>query len=88
MVLKKEKKEEIIKKFAQGKADTGSAEVQIALLTERINTLAEHLKKNKKDNHSRHGLLLLVSHRKKLVTYLQRKDAKRYENLAVSLGLR
>lgn len=88
MVLKKEKKEEIIKKFAQGKEDTGSPEVQIALLTERINTLAEHLKKNKKDNHSRHGLLLLVSHRKKLVTYLQRQDAKRYRQLAASLGLR
>ena len=88
MVLKKEKKEEIIKKFAQGQADTGSPEVQIALLTERINTLSEHLKINKKDNHSRHGLLLLVSHRKKLVGYLQRESAKRYETLAATLGLR
>jgi small subunit ribosomal protein S15 len=88
MVLKREEKEEIIKKYAQGKADTGSPEVQVALLTKRINQLVEHLKSNKKDNHSRRGLLLIVSHRKKLLAYLKKKDLKRYENLAASLGLR
>lgn len=88
MVLKKEKKEELIQKFGQHKGDTGSPEVQVALLSERINRLVEHLKKNKKDNHSRRGLLMLVSQRKKLLNYLQRKDLRRYESLVASLGLR
>lgn len=88
MVLKKEKKEQIMKKHAQGKGDTGSPEVQVALLTERINQLVDHLKKNKKDNHSRRGLLMLVGQRKKLLNYLQSKDTGRYENLVASLGLR
>lgn len=88
MVLKKEKKEGIMKKYAQGKRDTGSPEVQVALLTERINQLVEHLKKNKKDNHSRRGLLMLVGQRKKLLNYLQSKDTGRYKNLVASLGLR
>lgn len=77
-----------MKKYAQGKADTGSPEVQVALLTERINSLVEHLKKNKKDNHSRRGLLMLVGQRKKLLNYLEGKDVKRYEGLVASLRLR
>lgn len=88
MVLKKELKEQISKKFGQGKRDTGSPEVQVALLTERINQLVDHLKKNKKDNHSRRGLLMLVGQRKKLLLYLQGKDGGRYKNLVASLGLR
>jgi small subunit ribosomal protein S15 len=88
MVLNKDKKEEIINKFSQGKGDTGSPEVQVALLTERINSLVEHLKKNKKDNHSRRGLLMLVGQRKKLLKYLQGKDESRFQKLSASLGLR
>ena len=88
MVLKKGKKEEVMKKFEQHAGDTGSPEVQVALITERINQLVEHLKKNKKDNHSRRGLLMLVGQRKKLLNYLERKDVKRFENLVASLGLR
>jgi small subunit ribosomal protein S15 len=88
MVLKKEKKIEIIEKFKRHPSDTGSPEVQIALLTERINQLVEHLKKNKKDHHSRRGLLMLVGQRKRLLNYLQRLDIKRYEELTSSLGLK
>ena len=88
MVMKKEKKQAVIKKYAQGKADTGSPEVQVALLTERINSLVEHLKRNKKDNHSRRGLLMLVGQRKKLLNYLEGRDVKRYEDLVASLRLR
>ena len=88
MVLKKEKKGQIMKKYAQGKGDTGSPEVQVALLTERINQLVEHLKKNKKDNHSRRGLLILVGQRKKLLNYLQGEDQSRFQKLSESLGLR
>jgi len=88
MVLKKEKKEAIMKKYARNKGDTGSSEVQVALLTERINQLVEHLKKNKKDNHSRRGLLMLVGQRKKLLNYLQGEDESRFQKLSESLGLR
>jgi len=88
MVLKKEKKEQVIKKYEVHKSDTGSPEVQVALLTERINQLVEHLKKNKKDNHSRRGLLMLVGQRKKLLMYLQRKDMRRFESLTSNLGIR
>ncbi len=77
-----------MKKFEQHPGDTGSPEVQVALLTERINQLVDHLKRNKKDNHSRRGLLMLVGQRKKLLNYLQRKDVKRFENLVASLGIR
>lgn len=77
-----------MKKYAQGKGDTGSPEVQVALLTERINQLVEHLKKNKKDNHSRRGLLILVGQRKKLLNYLQGEDEPRFKKLSESLGLR
>ena len=87
MPLQKEKKTEIITKLKINEADTGSPEVQIGLLTERINQLVGHLKKNKKDHHSRRGLLMLVGQRKRLLTYLQRKDAKRFEELTSSLDL-
>ena len=77
-----------MQKYKQRDGDTGSPEVQVALLTERINQLVEHLKKNKKDNHSRRGLLILVGQRKKLLNYLERKDMGRYKNLMASLKLR
>lgn len=88
MPLSKVKKEEIIKKYSKSNGDTGSPEVQVALLTERINQLVDHLKKNKKDNHSRRGLLMLVGQRKKLLMYLQGKDVSRFQKLSASLGLR
>jgi len=88
MPLKKEEKGKIIKTFKQHAGDTGSSEVQIALLTERINQLVGHLKKNQKDNHSRHGLLMLVSQRKKLLKYLIRRDNKSYKKLIGNLGIR
>ncbi|HDI82671.1 30S ribosomal protein S15 [candidate division WOR-3 bacterium] len=88
MVLDKEKKAEIIEKFKRGEKDTGSPEVQIALLTERINYLTEHMKKHKKDHHSKLGLLKLVSRRRRLLAYLRRKDFERYRKLIKELGLR
>jgi len=88
MVLTKENKEEVIKKYGRKNKDSGSPEVQVALLTERINSLVNHLKTNTKDNHSRRGLLILVSQRKKLLMYLQGKDVIRYQSLIQSLGLR
>lgn len=80
-------KQDIIQKFAQGQGDTGSPEVQIALLTEKINKLAPHLKEHKKDNHSRRGLISMVSKRRRLLYYLQKKDLKRYQALIKKLGL-
>ncbi len=80
-------KKEIIKKYAQGKGDTGSPEVQIALLSEKINKLSEHLKVHKKDNHSRRGLISMVSKRRRLLTYLQKKDADRFKDVSKKLGL-
>ncbi len=88
MPIKKEKKSGIIQKFAKGPKDTGSPEVQVSLLTERINQIVTHLKKNKKDNHSRRGLLLLVGQRKSLLRYLEKKDSGRYKTLVTSLGLK
>jgi small subunit ribosomal protein S15 len=88
MALDTGSKQEIIKKFAQGKGDTGSPEVQVALLTEKINKLAEHLKEHKKDNHSRRGLISMVSKRRRLLFYLQKKDAARYQEVAKKLGLK
>jgi len=88
MTIKKEIKTEIIKKFKRKDADTGSPEVQIAILTERINKLLSHLKGNSKDHHSRRGLLMMVGSRKRLLNYLHRKDLKRYKVLALSLGLK
>lgn len=88
MPLKKEKKIELIGRFKIHEGDTGSPEVQIGLLTERINQLVGHLKKNKKDHHSRRGLLLLVGQRKRLLSYLRRKDMKRFEEITSSLDLK
>ena len=81
-------KAEIIEKFQQHDKDTGSPEVQVALLTHRINELTEHFKVHKKDHHSRRGLLLLVSQRKSLIAYLKKNDIGRYRNLIKELGLR
>jgi small subunit ribosomal protein S15 len=88
MALETAKKQEIIDKFRTHPSDTGSPEVQVALLTERINGLTEHFKEHKKDHHSRRGLLMLVSQRKRLLEYLKRKDVSRYRNLIKALGLR
>jgi small subunit ribosomal protein S15 len=87
MALDTSVKQDVIKKFAQGKGDTGSPEVQIALLTEKINKLAEHLKEHKKDIHSRRGLLGMVSKRRRLLYYLTKKDSKRYQDISKKLGL-
>ncbi len=83
-----ERKAEIIKTYATHEGDTGSPEVQIALLTERINNLTEHLKENKKDHHSRRGLLKMVGHRRNLLAYLQKVDIERYRSIIARLGIR
>ena len=88
MVLVKEKKTKIIDEFKVHARDTGSAEVQIAILTERINTLGEHFKQHKNDFHSRLGLLSLVGRRRRLLEYLKNKDAKKYEEVLTKLNLR
>lgn len=87
MALTQEEKLKIIKKFQIEKGDTGSPEVQIALLTNQINKLAEHLKSNKKDVHSRRGLLRMVAKRRRLLNFLSREDKKRYKNLIEVLKL-
>ena len=81
-------KEKIIVEFQKKTKDTGSSEVQIALLTNRINNLTEHFKKNKKDNHSRVGMIKLIGRRKKLISYLKKKDFKKYEEIIKKLNLR
>ena len=81
-------KAKIVKEYVQGTNDTGSPEVQVALLTNRINYLTGHFKTNAKDNHSRRGLLALVSQRRRLLDYLKRKDLTRYQDLIKRLGLR
>jgi len=81
-------KAKLIKQYATKEGDTGSPEVQVALLTERINNLTEHAKLHRKDNHSRRGLLMLVSQRKKLLSYLKSVDESRYLDLIKKLGLR
>ena len=86
--MTKERKQEIIKEFATHEGDTGSPEVQVAILTERINHLNEHLKVHKKDHHSRRGLLLLVGQRRGLLNYLTKIDVERYRSLVDRLGLR
>ena len=86
--MDKMKKAEIIKKFGASETDTGSPAVQIALLTERINHLNEHLKVNKKDNHSRRGLLKMVGARRGLLDYLKKTDLERYRTLLTELNLR
>ena len=88
MVLEKEKKKEIIEKFRLNEKDTGSPEVQIALLTERINYLTKHLETHKKDHHSRRGLLKMVGQRRRLLDYLEDKDKKRYQKIIQELKLR
>ena len=88
MTLITEKKQKIIKKFAIQKGDTGSPEIQIALLTERIKELTGHLKTHKKDNHSRKGLLSMVSKRRRLLNYLKNKDKKRHQNIIKKLKLK
>jgi len=82
------KKAEVVKKFARSEADTGSPEVQIALLSERISYLTEHFRAHAKDHHSRRGLLMLVSQRRRLLDYLKKKDVKRYRDLIHTLGIR
>ena len=84
----KEKKQEIMREHGLHEGDTGSPEVQIALLTERITTLTEHLKANPKDNHSSRGLLMMVSRRRGLLGYLQKNDIMRYRAIVEKLGLR
>lgn len=87
-MISKERKAEIVKLYGKNEQDTGSTEVQVALLTERINELTEHLKVNKKDHHSRRGLLKMVGQRRNLLAYLQRKDLEGYRALIEKLGLR
>ena len=88
MSITAERKAELIKEYARGENDTGSAEVQIAVLTERIANLTEHFKTHKKDNHSRRGLLKLVSQRRRLLDYLKKIDEDRYKAIVQALGLR
>ena len=88
MSITAEKKQELIKTHARGADDTGSPEVQVAILTERIVNLTEHFKTHAKDNHSRRGLLMLVNKRRSLLDYLKREDVQRYSDLITKLGLR
>lgn len=88
MSITAERKAELIKEYARGENDTGSAEVQIAVLSERIANLTEHFKTHKKDNHSRRGLLKLVSQRRRLLDYLKKVDEDRYKTVVSKLGLR
>ena len=88
MSVAPERKAEIIKDNATSKGDTGSPEVQVAILTERIRNLTEHFKANHKDNHSRRGLLMMVNKRRNLLAYLKKKDVERYNALIQKLGLR
>ena len=88
MVLVKDKKKKIIENYKVHTKDTGSAEVQIALLSERISTLSEHFKLHKKDHHSRRGLLALVGRRRRLLSYLKKKDVAKYEEILGKLNLR
>ncbi len=87
MALATDVKQQIIKDFATKAGDTGSPEVQVALLTRQVNDLTEHLKKHKKDNHSRKGLLKMVAKRRRLLNFLQRKDEKRYKEVIKRLEL-
>ena len=86
MSITPERKQELVKEYATKDGDTGSPEVQVALLTERITTLTEHLKTHKKDFHSRRGLLMMVGQRRRLLDYVKKKEAARYENLVKRLG--
>ena len=88
MTVTQERKRELIARFGSGENDTGKTEVQVALLTERINDLTEHLRTHRKDHHSRRGLLMLVGKRRRLLNYLQRSDVDRYRALIADLNLR
>ena len=88
MPLTQERKAELITQFGENPQDTGNTRVQVALLTERINELTEHLREHKKDHHSRRGLLMLVGRRRRLLNYLQKKDLEGYRSLIRELGLR
>lgn len=88
MALTKERKQELIQEFQRFPGDTGSPEVQIALLTERIRQITEHLKKHRKDVHSRYGLIKLVGKRKRLLRYLKREDFQKYQEVIKKLGIR
>ncbi len=88
MTLTKERKQELVDKFGDSGTDTGKAEVQVAMLTDRINHLTEHLRAHHKDHHSRRGLLMLVGRRRRFLNYLQRTDLERYRALVRELGLR
>ena len=88
MALAKHTKEQVVSDFRTHESDTGSPQVQVALLSKRINELTEHFKTHKKDNHSRRGLLKMVSQRRSLLDYLKRKDIERYHEVVTRLGLR
>jgi small subunit ribosomal protein S15 len=88
MSITAERKQQVIKEHARAKEDTGSPEVQIAILTSRIQTLTEHFKSHAKDNHSRRGLLMMVNKRRSLLDYLRKEDGQRYTDLIAKLGLR
>ena len=88
MSITAERKADLIKEHGRGSDDTGSPEVQVAILTSRIQTLTEHFKTHAKDNHSRRGLLMMVNKRRSLLDYLRREDEKRYTDLIAKLGLR
>ncbi|WP_420142387.1 30S ribosomal protein S15 [Sphingomonas sp.] len=88
MTITAERKAEVIKEHARSEGDSGSPEVQVAILTERIANLTEHFKTHAKDNHSRRGLLMMVNNRRSLLDYLKKKDADRYTALIAKLGLR
>jgi small subunit ribosomal protein S15 len=88
MTLTKDRKRELIGKYGRSDGDTGSAEVQVALMTERINELTEHLRAHRKDHHSRRGLLMLVGKRRRLLRYLESSDVERYRSLVSELKLR
>lgn len=88
MSITADRKQAVIAEYAQQSGDTGSPEVQVAILSERINNLTEHLKTHKKDHHSRRGLLKMVGQRRRLLDYLKKKEAKRYEDVIGRLGLR
>ncbi len=88
MSITAERKQELIEQYATTPGDTGSPEVQVAVLTERINNLTEHFREHKKDRHSRRGLLMMVSQRRRLLDYLKRKDHARYATVIKRLGLR
>ena len=88
MSVTAERKQELVARFGKGEGDTGTPEVQIALMTERINDLTEHLRTHTKDHHSRRGLLMLVGRRRRLLQYLQRSEVERYRAIVQELGLR